>query len=153
MLKNLQRYSLVLFLLAGKTAAAGWYAGGDYTFGIVEGFNNEEFSPSALMVKGGYSLNRFLAAEVRVLTGLSDSIRNSSNVERKVEIGNAYGAYVKLSAGGTTFNPYLVGGYLQGDMDFSIKGVTTNIDDSSASYGIGVDAALSETTFFNLEYM
>ena len=153
MLNNLQRYSFVFLLLAASNASAEWYAGGAYTFAVVEGFNGEDFSPSVLMLKGGYNVNRFLAAEARVLTGLSDSTRNSSNIERKVEIGNVYGAYVKLQSGGREFNPYLVAGYTKGDMDLSKAGQTTNVDDNSASYGIGVDAALSETTFFNLEYM
>ena len=114
---------------------------------------SEEFSPAAIIVKGGYELHRFMAVELRLGTGITSGTRDSFDLKREVDAGLLYGGYVKLQTGNKEFNPYVILGYTSLELDLKGPIAKADGDDDDISYGIGIEAALSESLYFNLEYM
>lgn len=147
------RFFILLLISSTSSAYAGIYAGASYTYMIADGIGSEEYAPTALMIKGGYELHKYLAVELRGGTGITDGKRTSSGVDRTLEIKSFYGGYLKLQSGGKSVNPYLMVGYTKGDVDFSVGATQFDDNDSSVSYGIGVDGEMSENTYLNFEYM
>lgn len=155
MFKNTLSACLIILLLSGNVVA-DWYVGGLYTYAIVapKVITDDEFSPSVLTLKGGYDVFKYFGIELRASAGISDGERISAGVEQTISIDSMYGGYLKLQGGGRNANPYLMLGYTKVDLEGEGGGVTVKpIEDESVSYGLGVDAALSETIFYTLEYM
>ena len=155
MIKYIFRAYIFAFLLFSNNAFANFYLGGVYTFTFVD-LNlpsGEEFSPTALVFKGGYDLIDYVGLELRAGAGVTEGSRVSAGVERTLSIDALYGGYLKLQGGGREFNPYFMLGYTQGEFEAADGTTSTKVDDSSASFGIGVDGVLSETVFYTLEYM
>ncbi len=148
--KKLPFFFIILFL--SKTASAEWYAGGLYTYTFIDP-GGDEFNPTALILKSGYNLGKYLALEVRVGTGIEKGTRDSATFRRAVEIDSIYGAYLKLQGGSKNFNPYIVVGHTESDLSLSIDSTTGDSDNGGFSYGLGIEGPLSNELFFNLELM
>ena len=178
MVKNNSRLFIFLALLLSNNVFAAWYVGGVYSYGMVDvpgslfaappplppesvpaedeflnSLGNEEFNPSALIAKAGYELLPFVAVEVRLGTGITSGNRDSFDIDREIEVGALYGAYLKLQTGHKEFNPYIMIGYTSMELDINGPVASGDGDDEDVSYGIGVEAALSEKLYFNLEIM
>jgi opacity protein-like surface antigen len=178
MVKNNSRLFIFLALLLSKNVIAEWYVGGVYSYAMVDvpgglfaappplppepvpaedeflnELGSEEFTPSALIVKAGYELLPFVAVEFRLGTGITSGTRESFDIKREVDVGALYGGYLKLQTGHKEFNPYIMVGYTSLELDITGPVVSGNGDDDDISYGIGVEAALSDRLYFNLEYM
>jgi len=178
MVKNNSRLLIFLVLLLSNNVFADWYVGGVYSYAMVDvpgsffaappplppdpvlaedaflnSIGSEGFNPSALVVKAGYELFSFVAVEMRLGTGITSGKRESFDIKREVDVGTLYGGYLKLQAGHKEFNPYLMVGVTSLELDLNGPVASTDGDDDDISYGIGVEAALSEKLYFNLEYM
>jgi len=120
---------------------------------FLNALGSETFTPSVLVVKAGYELLPFVAAEVRVGTGISSGTRDSFDLKREVDVGMLYGGYLKLQTGHKEFNPYLLVGYTSLELDIKGPMISGDGDDEDVSFGIGIEAALSDKLYFNLEFM
>jgi len=178
MVKNNSRLFILLALLLSNNVFAEWYVGGVFSYAMVDvpgsafaappplppepvpaedeflnELGSEEFTPSLVVAKAGYEILPFLAAEVRFGTGLTSGTRDSFEIKREVDIGALYGGYLKLQTGHKEFNPYVVVGYTSLELDIDGPVVSGDGDDEDLSYGIGVEAGLSEKLYLNLEFM
>lgn len=182
-MKSVRRLLPFTFLMAflSHDVMAEWYVGGTYTVGILEvpgstfkepapvpqppGYTEpvhnvfldtlgtEDFTPSLVIIKGGYDLLEYLAVEARIGVGLTKGERSSFDVSREVDIKSLYGAFAKLQSGWSDVNLYLLLGYTTSSVDISSTNVSRSEDFDGASYGIGADFSLSGDSYFNLEYM
>ena len=149
-------FFLFTLLLASNNVLAEWYAGGLYTYTIVEPkvITNDEFTPSVFMIKGGYDVYKYIGLELRAGIGFLDGERKPSGDKQTVSIDSMYGGYLKFQGGGRTANPYIMLGYTKVDLEAKQGGTTVKPkDDESVSFGFGVDAVLSEITYLTFEYM
>jgi len=178
MVKNNSRLFIFLALLLSKNVFADWYVGGVYSYAMVDvpgsffaapaplppepvsaedeflnTLGSEEFNPSAVVLKAGYELLPFVAVELRLGTGITSGKRESFDIKREIEAGALYGGYLKLQTGHKEFNPYIMVGYTSLELDVNGPVVSGDGDDEDISYGIGVETALSEKLYLNLEYM
>ena len=156
MSKKILCFFLFTLLLASNSVLAGWYAGGIYTFTIVDPkvITDDEFNPQVFMFKGGYDIYKYVGLELRAGVGLTDGKRNPSGEEQTVSINSMYGGYLKLQGGFSKANPYIILGYTKVDMEAEQGGITAKpVDEESVSFGFGLDADLSENTYVTLEYM
>ncbi len=178
MIKNISRLLIILALLLSKNSYAEWYIGGAYSYAMVDvpgsffaappplppelvpaeddflnTLSSEAFTPSALVLKAGYELLPFIAVEFRLGAGITSGTRDSFDIKREIEVGALYGGYLKLQTGHKEFNPYIMVGYTSLQLDINGPVASTDGDDEDISYGIGIEAALSDRLYFNLEYM
>jgi hypothetical protein len=146
---------LFTIIFISKNVYANWYVGGQYTFTMIDLnlTSDVTFTPSAIMLKGGYDLQEFLALEFRVGTGITKGKREILGAQRTLKVNSAYGGYLKLQTGNKKINPYLMVGFTKAELKTSNTVTTAKDDDDGASYGFGIEGPLSDSTYFNLEFM
>ena len=139
-------------LLVAAPVAADPYFGVNFT---KVDYNEDGFatvSPTALTLRVGTQVNPNIAVEGRLGVGLSDDSINVGGVNVDVEVDSYFGLYLKGMAPLGAVSPYVLVGFTKGELTFSALGGSLSEDDSSASFGIGVDVEVSKSTALNFEF-
>ena len=105
----------------------------------------------SLTARLGLRLNRFIEFEARLATSSSES--TGTNDFQLVYLAGAYAKLNILAPASSHFSLYITGGgtYVRATHGTSLNPVTDN--DSSGSYGLGIDLFGNEQTALNLEWM
>lgn len=165
------KIKLILIALAGslllvtKAGVAG--TEGEYYFGLQYGFGNydengisETFEPTLLVGRMGRFLTPVFAVEGRLGIGLDDDTHNLpgfGNRDVTLEIDNALGlfgaAHINLTASSSLYG--LLGiSRVEGTTRLpDFPGLESTEDNSSVSYGFGLDLGLGGRWALNIEYM
>ena len=131
------------------------YAANGYAGLSVGDANYQESGTSldalSLTARLGVRLNRFVEFEARMATSSNES--DGTNDFRLNYLAGAYAKINVLSPASSRFSAYIIGGgtYVRVRHGTSLNPVTDN--DSSVSYGLGIDLFGNEHTALNLEWM
>ena len=129
----------------------GYYAGVTLSTLHYEESGNGTAKPSAIGVKIGREINKYLAIEGRFGTGISDD--NMGNTGINVSLDYSLGAYAK---GILPLTPrialYGLAGVTYAELSASAGGLRVGGSDSDFSYGFGADFGIGATTSVNVEW-
>jgi len=111
------------------------------------------FSPTAFLAGLGWELNRNVAFEARIGTGVGSDSKTVSGVPVDFKLKEFYGGYLRwtlpLSDG---FSLYALTGYGHGKLEASALGATASTTDGSFSGAVGGEFALSRSGAIAVEY-
>lgn len=116
--------------------------------------DNDSSDPEAVnlgtaSVQAGVNINSFLAVEGR----FGKSFNNYENNGYRLELKDYYGIYLKLGLPtGTMFTPYGLFGKTWGKIEEKEGIVSTDSSGNDFSWGIGLQAAVSDHVAIALEY-
>lgn len=151
-----------LFAIAAASHASadqlgeGFYVGGGYSAVTYSESGFPDADLGALFIRGGYQINDYLAAEVRLGDGVQDDSVNYFGYDVKLKLKDFYGIYLK--AGIPTemgLYPYVIIGdtHMKGELSVSGFSGVASSDGSDVSYGVGVDYWINKNVSAGLEYM
>lgn len=128
-----------------------------YFGGQVSSFNldangvGDSINPSAGIARIGIRSGEWVLFEGRIGTGIADDSEGLRPNEVTADIGYLLGGYlIAKKELANTFSPYAALGATVVDIDTSPVNIGT---ENSLSYGVGVDARVSEKISVNTEYM
>ena len=142
--------AVALSLVAvGAAHAEGLYAGALLTRTTTSFDVGGDANPTTIGATLGMSINKNLAIEARLGTGLSDDSISAANIK----IDNFAGIYAKgILPVSNVASVYGLLGYTQGKIKVDAPGISASDSDSDISYGIGAEYAISGTTSVGLEW-
>lgn len=144
---------LCIVAATGAHAQEGLY-GGAFVSRVTYAENGlEDANPTSIGVRVGSSINKNVAVEARLGTGLSsDSIR-VLGVPVDLKVDNFYGVYGKgILPLSDQASVYGLLGYTRGKLKGNFAGGSISVSDSDVSYGIGGDFAVTPTLSLNAEF-
>lgn len=144
--------AIALFTLGTAQANEGLYIGVNYASVDYEETGFPTVSPTAIAFRIGNELNKNVAVEARLGTGLSDDTVTVSGVGIAVEVDNFFGAYVRGILPLGRISPYGLIGYTKGEVTARVGNISVSDDDSDFSYGLGADFNLNKTSAINVEW-
>ncbi len=111
------------------------------------------FNPTAFLASLGWELNRNVAFEARIGTGIGSDSKTVSGVPIDLKLKDFYGGYLRwmlpLSNG---FSLYALTGYGHGKLEASSMGFTASTTDGSFSGGVGAEFAMNRSGAVGVEY-
>ncbi|NOG32917.1 porin family protein [Halomonas sp. TBZ9] len=124
------------------------YAGGQFAQAELDG---ADVKPSAAVGRLGYFVVDNFAVEGRLGVGVGDD----SALGRDVEIDSVAGLYGvgHLPLGDIIASVYAVAGFSRGEATVSTPMASISVDDTSFSYGVGLQAKFAPTFSGNVEYI
>lgn len=131
-----------------------WYAGVAYEPFTISTSDAGDFDVATVSAKGGIALNKFLAAEARYGTSVSEDSRNVLGTEVNTELEDYYGVYAK----GTIpvhpmFSLYAVAGYSHVNVKSSSALGSASDSDDGFSYGAGAAFHVNKNVAINAEWL
>lgn len=101
-------------------------------------YSADDADLGAVQLRGGYTFNAFLGAEIEGAVGIADESTTIAGVSANVELENAYGAYavgrIPFSEKADVFGRV---GYVSTKIKASAGGVSASADDDAAALGLG----------------
>jgi opacity protein-like surface antigen len=156
--RKVKKFSSLLFVVLAffsvqSFAASDLYGGISYAMVEYKEDGFPSVNPTAAVFTLGTNLNKNLAVEGRLGTGLSDDDIRVSGVNVTVEVDNFYGVYGRLiMPANDKLSVYGLVGWTKGKLTAKSSFATINADDSDVSYGLGADFGLTDTVSLNAEY-
>lgn len=144
------------FGLASSMANASqneFYIGADVSFGTYSEVGAENLNPTALNLKGGYYITDHFSIQAQLGLGVSDDDTVIEDTGVSLDLKNSYSLFLKADLPVTdSINLYTLLGYSNTELKASSEWFTVKIDESSPSYGIGVEAEVSPGLYIGAEY-
>lgn len=163
MKKSIVVASSFAVLMAGSCSVAaqepfeGGYVGANYVFVNYEEEGFPEFDLGALVGKAGLKINPYLAAEVRLGTGVADDSISGGGATLDLDLDYLVGGYLVAGIPNeTAVYPYGVVGVTKGELTATLSGNligSASESDSDISFGVGANFAVNEEILLNAEYM
>lgn len=155
---SLAACAVSIALTAGHVSAEqvseGFYVGAAYSALTYSENGFEDADLGALFARGGYQVNEYVAAEVRLGDGVQDDTISYLGYDIKVKLKEYYGVYLKAGIPtGVGLYPYAVIGGTHLKLEASVAGYTASDTSSDVSYGVGVDYWFNPQISAGLEYM
>ena len=141
MKKNILLAALLSAITTGAFAQANKESGFYAELGLAQAYYKEpaaNFNNSMGVLKAGYNINKYIAAEVMAAGNLNSANFNIRNINYNAKVSSAYGGYAKFS--------------LPVNNDFSLfarVGVTSATVDATASNGSASASAWSSGSDFS----
>lgn len=133
------------YISPALAAQQGPYAGLQYSL-----LDWDITNPQMISAQAGYQLNNGLALEGRIGIGTFSDTVDGIDVGLKSLLG-LYGRYTFTVD--HSLSLYGLVGVTNAELEFSYRGSSASVDDTSASFGFGSEFKLQNNTFIGLEYM
>lgn len=130
------------------------YVGGSMSFMNYSEAYYDDASLTSLTAIFGKQYNENLAGEFRFGFGLGGDTVNADGFNIDLKLKNMMGAYLKAGAptSGKLY-PYAMIGFTRAELEASVLGYSVSDDDSSLSFGLGVDYQATQAVKVSAEYM
>lgn len=157
-MKNIVSPILVITSLAFSGSALAEkgqsYFGASYHIGTYDETGFPEANPTALTFKAGKYLEKNVAMEARLGLGLTDDTVTYLGTDIDLEVKNVLSFFVKGDLNlSESANIYGLFGFTKGKLEASTSFGLISEDDSGLSYGLGIEAKMSNDLYFSGEYI
>lgn len=134
-------------------AQQGLYVGGALTRLDYKESGFPTYNPTALAVSLGTEFSPNLAAEIRLGTGVGWAPKTVSGLNTELDVTSYFGVYGKGSLPLSSMaSVYGLVGYTNANFKATVSGFSATGSDSSLSFGVGADFAVSKTTSIGVEW-
>lgn len=151
------------FLLTSAIAATSAFAepgspyiGASFHLGTYDESNFPKANPNGIKIEMGKYLADNVAIESHLLLGSGSDTITESGIDFGVKLKNVLSFFVKGDIPiSESANFYGLIGFTKGKLEFSIPayGLSGSDDDSGLSYGLGIEAEISDNLYFSGEYV
>lgn len=131
------------------------YLGGQFSHVTYDQDGISNVEPTAIIGRIGYFITDQFALESRLGFGIADDKTEVGSVDADVEVDSMVGLYgLGNQPLNDVFSAYALIGFTRGELTAEIDGDGSwTEDDSSFSYGAGIQARFNESVSAQLEYM